>query len=74
MNPAKRKKLYRLELVQQKQEVAPVQQKIETIAPVVQETVSMPVAELEMGLKVSDSVESADSKKDKKKKSLTQES
>ena len=74
MNPAKRKKLLRLELAQQKQEVTVVQQKIETLVPVVQETVSVPVTELEMGLKVSDSAETVDPKKDKKKKSLTQDS
>ncbi len=74
MNPAKRKKLLRLELSQQKQQLAPVQQKVETIAPVVQEVVSQPVADLEIGLKVSDPVETVDSKKDKKKKYLTQES
>ncbi len=74
MNPAKRKKLLRLELAQQKQEVAPVEQKVETLAPVIQQAASAPVAEFEMGLKVSDSVETLDSKKDKKKKSLTQES
>jgi hypothetical protein len=74
MNPAKRKKLLRLELAEQKQAPTPVQQKTETFVPVLQETVSMPVTELEMGLKVYDSVESIDFKKDKKKKSLTQES
>jgi hypothetical protein len=74
MNPAKRKKLLRLELTEQKQVSAPVEQKIETLAQVIQQTTTVPVAELEMGLKVSDSSETIDLKKDKKKKSLTQES
>ncbi len=74
MNPAKRKKLLRLELAEQKQISAPVQQNVETFAQVIQQTTTVPVAELEMGLKVSDSSETIDLKKDKKKKSLTQES
>ena len=73
MNPTKRKKLLRLELTEQKQVSAPVEQKVETLAQVIQQTVTAPVAELEMGLKVSDSIETIDLKKDKKKKTTTQE-
>ena len=50
-----------------------VEQKVETLAQVIQQTVTAPVAELEMGLKVSDSIETIDLKKDKKKKTTTQE-
>jgi hypothetical protein len=75
MNPAKRKKLYRLELAQQKQEVTPVEQKTETTISVIQETPKTAVSDLELGLKVLETTETVDSKKekDKKKKTTTQE-
>jgi hypothetical protein len=75
MNPAKRKKLYRLELAQQKQEVTPVEQKTETTTSVIQETPKTAVSDLEIGLKVLETTETVDSKKekDKKKKTTTQE-
>lgn len=77
MNPTKRKKLYRAELAKQKQEVMqPVivaETKKESLQ-VVQETASLADSALEMGLKVLDSTETSESsKKDKKKKSFTQD-
>jgi hypothetical protein len=73
MNPAKRKKLLRLKLSQQKQEVTVVEPKVEKVISVVQETASVPVSELEMGLKLTDESVDFKKEKDKKKKTTTQE-
>jgi len=74
MNPAKRKKLLRLELAEKNQELTAApesvkQIKVETVTQVVEQLTSVESSNLEMGLKLIE-----DSKKDKKKKTTTQES
>lgn len=90
MNPLKRKKLYRAKLSKQKQQVAevaaPAENKKQTVvvveeklAEVLQEVATESSSELEMGLKVEDTVltdyseQKTESKKDKKKKWSSQD-
>lgn len=90
MNPLKRKKLYRAELAKQKQQVtvtaAAVENKKETavvveekLAEVVQEVTTENSSELEMGLRVDDTIltnyseQKTENKKDKKKKWSSQD-
>lgn len=90
MNPLKRKKLYRAKLAKQKQQVAvtaaTVENKKETaivveekLAEVVQEVATENSSELQMGLRVEDTVltdyseQKTESKKDKKKKWSSQD-
>ena len=90
MNPLKRKKLYRAELAKQKQQVTevviPAENKKQTavvveekLAEVIQEVATENSSELEIGLKVDDTVltdyseQKTESKKDKKKKWSSQD-
>lgn len=78
MNPAKRKKLYRLNVKQNIEEsklVINKEEKViqkEVITNTIQEQ-TIEVSNLELGLKTIDTAEITDSKKDKKKKTTTQE-
>ena len=87
MNPAKRKKLYRLELQKQQQQVVtkPIEvlvkeEKVilkEEVKPVLEQLAvqesTTEVSNLELGLKVSDVSETSENKKDKKKKWSSQD-
>lgn len=73
MNPAKRKKLLSLELAQKNQEVVQpqiVQEKLqlETSKQIVEQATTLETSTLEMGLKLSE-----ENKKDKKKKTTSQD-
>lgn len=75
MNPAKRKKLYRLELQKQNEQKTDIKeekviQKEEIV--VLQEQVST-ASTLDLGLKVTETTDGVDNKKDKKKKLTSQD-